>query len=57
MVPLLIGGIMGFSPAVAPPQLHTAGRAAVFASAEGAERKFARAPNLLDLGDEKVTAR
>mgnify|MGYP004107880087 CR=1 FL=1 len=26
-------------------------------SAEGAERKFARAPNLLDLGDEKVTAR
>ena len=56
MLSIVLAG-SAFAPQLTPPQLHTAGRAAVFASAEGAERKFARAPNLLDLGDEKVTAR
>ena len=56
MLSIVLAG-SAFTPQLTPPQLHTASRAAVFASAEGAERKFARAPNLLDLGDEKVTAR
>ena len=56
MLSIVLAG-SAFAPQLTPPQLHTAGRAAVFASAEGAERKFARAPNLLDLGDEKVTSR